>query len=135
MVSPVPAARLQPKGFEELKDIHLEYMYDNGWKYELWVKNHERIVYAIHGGPMKGRRNYQTWLSFSSSGSSNLLVRNVGEGRMMHDGTILMFWSIVRVPRADHSHERISQLLPESSRRNLASFVGGGDWYCGYYHD
>lgn len=27
---------------------------------EFWVKNHERIVYAIHGGPMNGRRNYQT---------------------------------------------------------------------------
>jgi len=24
--------------------------YDNGWKYEFWVPNHERIVYAIHGG-------------------------------------------------------------------------------------
>ncbi|KAK4698623.1 hypothetical protein P7C70_g7651, partial [Phenoliferia sp. Uapishka_3] len=30
------------------------------WKYEFWVKNHERIVYAIHGGPMAGRKNYQT---------------------------------------------------------------------------
>ncbi|KAL8290363.1 hypothetical protein RQP46_002621 [Phenoliferia psychrophenolica] len=51
---------------EELLDKHLEYTYDNGLinsdlqKYEFWVKNHERIVYAIHGGPMAGRSNFQT---------------------------------------------------------------------------
>ncbi|GAA6032840.1 hypothetical protein NBRC10512_005358 [Rhodotorula toruloides] len=42
---------------EELLNKHLEYTYDNG---EFWVPNHERIVYAIHGGPMSGRSNYQT---------------------------------------------------------------------------
>ncbi|BGP21350.1 phenolic acid decarboxylase [Rhodotorula toruloides] len=45
---------------EELFNKHLEYTYDNGWKYEFWVPNYERIVYTIHGGPMSGRSNYQT---------------------------------------------------------------------------
>ncbi|GAA5827285.1 hypothetical protein JCM11251_001205 [Rhodosporidiobolus azoricus] len=49
-----------PPHFEELLNKHLEYTYDNGWKYEFWVKNHLRIVYSIHGGPMNGRSNYQT---------------------------------------------------------------------------
>ncbi|GAA5888879.1 hypothetical protein JCM6882_002888 [Rhodosporidiobolus microsporus] len=48
---PVP-----PHFEEELLDKHFEC----AWKYEFWVKNHLRIVYAIHGGPMAGRRNYQT---------------------------------------------------------------------------
>ncbi|GJN92139.1 hypothetical protein Rhopal_005169-T1 [Rhodotorula paludigena] len=53
-----PAAPPLPEHFdEELLDKHFEYTYENG---EFWVKNHERIVYAIHGGPMNGRRNYQT---------------------------------------------------------------------------
>lgn len=28
---------------------------DNGWRYEFWLKSEDRIVYAIHGGPMAGR--------------------------------------------------------------------------------
>ncbi|GHJ86382.1 hypothetical protein NliqN6_2784 [Naganishia liquefaciens] len=46
-----------------LSDIvnkHLAYTYDNGWKYEFWLKSEKRIVYKIHGGPMSGRSNYQT---------------------------------------------------------------------------
>ncbi|CEH14140.1 Phenolic acid decarboxylase, bacterial [Ceraceosorus bombacis] len=39
---------------------HLLYTYDNGWKYESWIKSPTRIVYKIHGGPMGGRDNYQT---------------------------------------------------------------------------
>jgi len=54
-------SRPEPEHFEqELLNKHFDYTYDNGWKYEFWVKNHERIVYAIHGGPMAGRSNYQT---------------------------------------------------------------------------
>lgn len=30
------------------------------WRYEMWFFSEKRIVYAIHGGPMKGRLNYQT---------------------------------------------------------------------------
>lgn len=30
------------------------------WRYEMWFYSFNRIVYAIHGGPMAGRRNYQT---------------------------------------------------------------------------
>ncbi|RAL14284.1 uncharacterized protein BO97DRAFT_340579 [Aspergillus homomorphus CBS 101889] len=29
------------------------------WRYEMWFYNADRIVYAIHGGPMAGRRNFQ----------------------------------------------------------------------------
>ncbi|TNY23178.1 phenolic acid decarboxylase [Rhodotorula diobovata] len=52
---PVP-----PHFEEELRNKHFEYTYENGWTYEFWVPGHRRIVYAIHGGPMSGRRNYQT---------------------------------------------------------------------------
>ena len=27
-----------------------------GWRYEFWLKSKDRIVYAIHGGPMAGRK-------------------------------------------------------------------------------
>ncbi|KAK9774385.1 putative Calycin-like protein [Seiridium cardinale] len=54
----------------DIKDRHLIYSYsvpasqtDSGkpekWRYEMWFYNSDRIVYAIHGGPMAGRKNYQ----------------------------------------------------------------------------
>lgn len=54
----------------DLRDRHLLYEYavpksqtesgrDETWRYEMWFFNEDRIVYAIHGGPMAGRRNYQ----------------------------------------------------------------------------
>ncbi|KAF2752521.1 hypothetical protein EJ05DRAFT_515589 [Pseudovirgaria hyperparasitica] len=52
----------------DMKSVHLIYNYDaqnpeNGapekWKYEMWFYNEDRIVYAINGGPMAGRINYQ----------------------------------------------------------------------------
>lgn len=33
---------------------------DEKWEYEMWFYNENRIVYAIHGGPMAGRINFQT---------------------------------------------------------------------------
>ncbi|KAJ6009097.1 hypothetical protein N7499_000949 [Penicillium canescens] len=30
------------------------------WRYEMWFENAERINYAIYGGPMAGRINFQT---------------------------------------------------------------------------
>ncbi|OCF40846.1 hypothetical protein I317_05296 [Kwoniella heveanensis CBS 569] len=53
---------------QDLLDVHLIYDYDaeddNGnpekWRYEMWFMSESRCVYAIHGGPMKGRYNYQT---------------------------------------------------------------------------
>ena len=52
---------------KDIKDTHLIYDYDaqdnNGnpekWRYELWCFSDDRVVYAIHGGPMAGRINYQ----------------------------------------------------------------------------
>jgi phenolic acid decarboxylase len=52
----------------DIKDTHLIYDYDAAnpetgkpekWRYEMWFFSHNRIVYAIHGGPMAGRLNYQ----------------------------------------------------------------------------
>jgi len=37
-------SREQPEHFDEMLDHHFEYTYDNGWKYEFYVPNHERIV-------------------------------------------------------------------------------------------
>jgi len=52
----------------DIKDVHLIYDYDaesedgkpEKWRYEMWFFSSTRIVYAIHGGPMAGRINFQT---------------------------------------------------------------------------
>ncbi|KAF1326967.1 Phenol acid carboxylase, partial [Globisporangium splendens] len=59
---------LHPSFDEDIRDLHLLYDYDaeapdgtpEKWRYEMWFFSHDRIVYAIHGGPMAGRLNYQT---------------------------------------------------------------------------
>ncbi|KAJ9109788.1 hypothetical protein QFC20_003204 [Naganishia adeliensis] len=64
-----------------LSDIvnkHLIHTYDNGWKYEFWLKSEKRIVYAIHGGPMNGRKNYQT-----------CAVQEVRTGEIFQTGTVV----------------------------------------------
>ncbi|RDW88245.1 hypothetical protein BP6252_00277 [Coleophoma cylindrospora] len=53
---------------KDLRDVHLLYDYDakdaqgnpEKWRYEMWFFSETRIVYAIHGGPMAGRINFQT---------------------------------------------------------------------------
>ncbi|KAG7140599.1 hypothetical protein HYQ45_002652 [Verticillium longisporum] len=60
--------KLDPSFDKDIKDTHLIYDYaaqdENGkpekWRYEMWFFSHDRVVYAIHGGPMAGRINYQT---------------------------------------------------------------------------
>jgi len=52
---------------QDIEDLHLIYEYDvdigkgkhEKWRYEMWFFSFDRIVYAIHGGPMAGRKNYQ----------------------------------------------------------------------------
>ncbi|KAF2855485.1 hypothetical protein T440DRAFT_474895 [Plenodomus tracheiphilus IPT5] len=52
---------------EDIRDTHLFYEYNaqdsegnpEKWRYELWCFSEDRVVYAIHGGPMAGRINYQ----------------------------------------------------------------------------
>ena len=52
----------------DIRDRHLIYDYaakdthgePEKWRYEIWFYNEDRIVYAIHGGPMAGRKNFQT---------------------------------------------------------------------------
>ncbi|CCG84751.1 protein of unknown function [Taphrina deformans PYCC 5710] len=59
---------LHPSFDNDIRDLHLIYEYDaedqdgnpEKWKYEMWFFSEKRIVYAIHGGPMAGRINYQT---------------------------------------------------------------------------
>jgi phenolic acid decarboxylase len=60
---------LHPSFDTDIKDTHLIYDYNAAnpetgkpekWRYEMWFFSHNRIVYAIHGGPMAGRLNYQT---------------------------------------------------------------------------
>jgi phenolic acid decarboxylase len=53
---------------DDILDTHLIYDYNaedasgnpEKWRYEMWFHSEDRIVYAIHGGPMAGRINYQT---------------------------------------------------------------------------
>lgn len=59
---------LHPSFDRDIRDTHLIYDYDaqdaNGnpekWRYEMWFSSENKINYAIHGGPMAGRINYQT---------------------------------------------------------------------------
>lgn len=52
----------------DILDRHLIYDYavhdDKGnagkWRYEMWFYNQDRIVYEIHGGPMAGRKDFQS---------------------------------------------------------------------------
>ncbi|KAM3083508.1 hypothetical protein ACMFMG_004156 [Clarireedia jacksonii] len=56
-----------PQWEKDLKDVHLLYDYNakdaNGkpekWRYEMYFAHPTLIIYAIHGGPMAGRLNYQ----------------------------------------------------------------------------
>lgn len=46
------------KEFKTLEDFigsHFIYTYDNGWEYEMYVKNEDTIDYRIHGGMVAGR--------------------------------------------------------------------------------
>lgn len=59
---------LHPSFDKDVRDVHLIYDYNaqsadgkpEKWRYEMWFFSDNRIVYAIHGGPMAGRVNYQT---------------------------------------------------------------------------
>ncbi|KAF7318157.1 Phenolic acid decarboxylase padC [Mycena chlorophos] len=58
---------LHPSFKNDILNPHLIYDYQSTdahgnpekWRYELWFFSEDRIVYAIHGGPMKGRQGYQ----------------------------------------------------------------------------
>lgn len=57
-----------PQFEKDIKDVPLIYDYDakdshgdpEKWRYEMWFFSSNRIVYAIHGGLMAGKLNYQT---------------------------------------------------------------------------
>jgi phenolic acid decarboxylase len=59
---------LDPSFSTDILDTHLIYDYaaqdsagnPEKWRYEIWFFSSSRVVYAIHGGPMAGRINYQT---------------------------------------------------------------------------
>lgn len=61
-----PSARIS-NFTRDLSNRHIIYDYDahgcdgntEKWRYETWFYNADRVIYAIHGGPMAGRRNYQ----------------------------------------------------------------------------
>jgi hypothetical protein len=58
---------LDPSFDADIRNVHLVYDYPakapdgtpEKWRYEMWFFSDTRIVYAIHGGPMAGRINYQ----------------------------------------------------------------------------
>ena len=45
----------KPEQLTKLIGIHVIYTYDNGWQYELYVKNDHTIDYRIHSGMVGGR--------------------------------------------------------------------------------
>lgn len=57
----VAANEVPQKEFEEeILNKNFVYTYDNGWDYQFYVPNSERVIYKISGGPMAGRSNFQT---------------------------------------------------------------------------
>lgn len=61
------------KEFKTLADFlgtHFIYTYDNGWEYELYVKNDKTIDYRIHGGMVGGRwvRNQEVHIAMLTEG-------------------------------------------------------------------
>lgn len=60
---------LDPSFDADMRNLHVIYYYHafeadgvtpTKWKYDLWFYSHNRVVYEIHDGPMKGRKNFQT---------------------------------------------------------------------------
>ncbi|WP_269150090.1 phenolic acid decarboxylase [Helicobacter suis] len=47
--------KMDCKTLEDFLGMHFIYTYDNGWEYELYVKNSHTIDYRIHGGMVAGR--------------------------------------------------------------------------------
>ena len=45
----------KPGGLEGLVGKHLIYTYENGWQYEIYVKNRTTFSYRIHSGIVGGR--------------------------------------------------------------------------------
>jgi hypothetical protein len=39
-------------GLETIVNKHLKYTYDNGWRYEFWLKSEKRIVYGEYSMSM-----------------------------------------------------------------------------------
>ncbi|KAF9956332.1 hypothetical protein BGZ70_009941 [Mortierella alpina] len=68
MLHPENSAAVKAAFKKDLEDLHLVYDYDaqnvttgepEKWRYEIWLRSSDRVVYAIHGGPMAGRLNFQ----------------------------------------------------------------------------
>lgn len=45
----------KPEELRGFVGLHIIYTYDNGWQYELYVKNEKTIDYRIHSGMVGGR--------------------------------------------------------------------------------
>ena len=59
--NPKPESEIRKDFFHWLfKAVDPETGEPEKWRYEMWFFSENRIVYAIHGGPMAGRINYQT---------------------------------------------------------------------------
>jgi phenolic acid decarboxylase len=39
-------------GLDTIVNKHLKYTYDNGWRYEFWLKSEKRIVYGKYKSPL-----------------------------------------------------------------------------------
>ncbi|KAG9203575.1 hypothetical protein G6514_002593 [Epicoccum nigrum] len=148
---------------KDIKDTHLIYDYDaqdsdgnpEKWRYELWCFSEDRVVYAIHGGPMAGRINYQratyqcirpgelwqiNWLE--ETGTVVSAVYDITNKRIT---TLISFseghWKQPKVAHGDKRHEenlekwrKLADIGNQASRFMLSeqaniveSFKGAGD--------
>lgn len=109
------------------------YTYDNGWTYELYVKNDYTIDYRIHSGMVGGR-----WvkdqhvdlvdlgggvckISWTEPTGTSVVVNLVPDGRRLH-GTIFF-------PRWVHEHPGRTVLFQNDHLNEMAAFREAGPTY------
>jgi len=50
-----PFESTKPEELVDFVGLHFIYTYDNGWQYEMYIKNDRTIDYRIHSGMVGGR--------------------------------------------------------------------------------
>ena len=98
---------------------HLVYTYDNGWNYEIYIKNENTIDYRIHSGPVGNRwvKDQQVYvvrvgesiykISWTEpTGTDVSLIVNLGDK---------LFHSTIFFPRWVMNNPEKNRLLPERS--------------------
>nr|WP_263314397.1 phenolic acid decarboxylase [Mammaliicoccus sp. Marseille-Q6498] len=100
------------KTLNEFIGAHMIYTYDNGWEYEMYVKNENTIDYRIHSGMVAGRwvKNQQAdivkivdgvfKISWTEPTGTDVSLNFVPDEELMH--------GIIFFPKWVHEHPEIT---------------------------